>query len=678
MTLTIEAISYACAAVAFLLLGVFLAFSWKGNRQGGLLIAATFFSAVWGGVHAVQPTYSLFHPAIVVLVELFRNGLWGLLLVTLLPTGDGGFYRRVLLSFSALFVVLVGNATWGLFYPPTFGFGGSYVQILGQLLLSVFGVWLVEQVYHQVEPKHQWAIKYFCLALAGLFAYDFILYAEYVLFNKVNAELWVSRGFISIVIVPLIAISATRNTDWSVRIFVSRQVVFHTATLLSAGVYLLLMATAGYYLRYFGGSWGVVFQTTFFFAAVLFLLALLSSKTMRGKLMIYLSKHFFSYRYDYREEWLRIIQTLSDESSERSLYQRVVMAVSGIVDSEGGVLYLGYEGDDFQKVADEGLEASAPSVLKASPLMAFLQHKKWIVDLSEAPEKNAAPLAPDWLSSVSKAWLLVPLFFGANMIGFLVLKRSRSINHLHWEERDLLKTASYLAAGYLVQKASADALTEAKQFEGFNRASAFVVHDLKNLIAQLSLVVNNAKKHKSNPEFVDDAINTVDNSVQKMSNLMAHMRRDIQQTGFLRVDVNHLLSVVVEKRAVQTPTPVFQPYAEACYVRSPGDQFESVLGHLIQNAQDATEKQGNVKISIAVEALWVEIRIEDDGCGMSQAFIQQRLFKPFDTTKGLTGMGIGAYESKSLIESMGGGLVVSSEPDVGSTFVVRLPLSQEN
>ena len=67
------------------------------------------------------------------------------------------------------------------------------------------------------------------------------------------------------------------------------------------------------------------------------------------------------------------------------------------------------------------------------------------------------------------------------------------------------------------------------------------------------------------------------------------------------------------------------------------------------------------------------VELDDTGQGMSEQFIRERLFKPFDTTK-TAGMGIGVFESREYLREVGGSLEVRSEPEVGTRFRVILPL----
>ena len=101
----------------------------------------------------------------------------------------------------------------------------------------------------------------------------------------------------------------------------------------------------------------------------------------------------------------------------------------------------------------------------------------------------------------------------------------------------------------------------------------------------------------------------------------------------------------------------------------------SVIENLIHNAQDATPDDGEVRVSLDCKEDRVEILVEDNGCGMDAAFVRDRLFRPFDTTKGDTGMGIGAYECKEYVSSLGGEIRVESQPGSGTSMRVILPLA---
>ena len=687
--INLGSLSYGSAALAFAVLSLLLLTSWRGRLQGGLLVVVSAVSLSWAAViTALQLGVTAFLPLAGVL-EVVRVLAWALFLLKLLNPGGGWralFSGRrsgwvwALLGLSAVLLVLVAMPFVA--GEPLVQSLGVDARILGQILMAVAGLVLVEQLFRNTRPDRRWAIKYLCFGLGGLFAYDFFFYADALLFKRLDLDLWQARGLINALIVPLIAVSAARNPEWSLDVFVSRRMVFHTAAVVGAGLYLLAMAAGGVYIRFYGGTWGSVAQTVFLFGAGLVLIVLLFSGQMQARLRVFLNKHFFNYRYDYREEWLRFIRTLSAGEPGVPLRERAIEAVANIMDSPGGALWWRREPGYFEVIAQwnmaETVKANEPA---DGDLAHFLAGREWVIDLSEydsKPEIYADLPLPAWLRALGRAWLVVPLTHHDGLFGFIVLTRPRAPRSCNWEDNDLLKTAGRQAASYIAQVEAAEALVNARQFEAFNRLSAFLIHDLKNVVAQLSLVVSNAAKHRQNPAFVDDAFKTVEHAAGKMNRMLAQLRSGAAGTRhFARVDLAKLLSEVVGAHAASQPVPVLKCGESDLVVTAERERLADVLGHVVQNAQEATPAQGKVEISLQREGEMAVIEVADTGCGMDADFIRERLFRPFDSTKGRAGMGIGAYETREFVREMGGQLHVESEPKRGTTFRIQLPLERE-
>jgi putative PEP-CTERM system histidine kinase len=510
-----------------------------------------------------------------------------------------------------------------------------------------------------------------------MFAYDFYMYSDAMLFHKVNQEIWAARGAVHALTVPLIAISVARGAARSSDLAVSRRVMFHSAALFGSAIYLLTMGSAGYYLRYFGGNWGSVMQVAFLFGALLLLMGILFSGTFRSWLKVFISKHFYSYNYDYREEWLRFTGTLSKHGP--NLGERVIQAIGALVESNAGLMWIRRDSGQFEPFANWQLPASTIAEPADSALCQFLDTKQWVIDLQEyqtAPEKYDNAPMPDWLTAYPRGRLVVPLMMQGRLFGFMLLQEPRSAIKLNWEVIDLLKIAGSQAASYLAQFEAANALMVARQFESFNRMSTFVVHDLKNLVSQLSLLMSNAERHKGNPEFQQDMIETVNFSVQKMKLLLQRLSRSVTPEQARPLSIERLVRQAVALKAEFDPKPVLSVTVPGLTVLADWERLERVVGHLIQNAIEATGRDGRVDIELARRADAVLIRISDTGAGMSEEFIRERLFKPFETTKS-AGMGIGVFESQEYIQELGGALEVSSTPGQGSTFNIILPLLKQ-
>ncbi len=687
ITVNIPAVSYAIGAAAFVILSLLLLTAWRGRLQGGLLVSSTVVTGLWCAAVAFYAVYRVPPFSALQLLEVLRDATWCLFLLKLLGLTRKqarGSARGVQVLAMVIFALCAGLAAIILAnrYSADIRAVASttaYIAIFGHVLLAVAGLVLVEQIYRNTPPDQRWAIKFLCIGVGGLFVYDFYMYANGLLFKQFDSTIWSARGVVFAMVVPLIAVSASRNPQWSLRVFVSRHVVFHSAALLGAGVYLLIMAAAGYYIKAYGGSWGGVVQIAFLFGAVLLLGLLLQSGHLRSRFKVFVGKHFFHNRYDYREEWLRFTQTLSTVERGVELKPTIVRAIADIVESPGGILYQRTEGGDFEPTTGVNVDWSAAQWLAAdTPILRFLEQRQWVVFMDEYEnhrESYEELVLPDWLDAFPRAWVILPLMQGDTLVGFIVLMRSPTRGALNWEDSDLLKTVGRQAASYLVLWQATDALSESRQFEAFNRLSAYVVHDLKNLVAQLDLVVDNSKRHLHKPGFMEDALQTVGNASAKMNRLLGQLRKGRAESGAPRsVNLNNVLEDVISACGASKPVPVLEGCSQELRISADRDRLGAVIEHLVQNAQEATPPDGHVTVRVSGEDGWAVVEVEDDGCGMEADFITERLFKPFDTTKGNAGMGVGVYESREFVHALGGEIAVESAPRRGTLFRVKLPV----
>ena len=685
----IAAISYASGATVFLILSLVLMTGQRDRPHKMALMLASLVSAIWLGVTA----WSAFNDASLLssyLLEPLRDLALLAFIVRMLsaaytvPAEATRYFRRtlgMLASFALLITMMVMYRGTAGHPAPTAG--GIDLLFAGFLVMSIAGLVLVEQLIRNARAASRRSVKYLCMGLGALFAYDFYLYSHALLFQGTDPALWNARGFINALVVPVIGIAAVRDPQWSLDIFVSRRVVFHTAALLGAGLYLLAMGLGGYVIRDYGGTWGTIAQVSFLFGAVLMLSILLFSAQLRATLRVLINKHFFHYKFEYREEWLRFIHTLTTEEPDEKLRERTIKAVADILHCPGGMLWLYRDGHRYELVANWQMPTpEVPCSLNAdSSLVRYLREEEWVINCDEyalSPQVYRELVLPEWFANLEQAWLITPLVFHDRLLGMIVLARPQVTHSLNWEDYDLLRIIGRQSAAHLAQLDAAQALFQAKQFEAWNRMSAYVMHDLKNLIAQLSLVVSNAARHKHNPEFMEDAIQTVENSVNKMNRLLAHLRSGQDpQSEMQELDVCEVLVDVIETMSAGQPVPSLDCQARGIFVKGDQDRLSAVVGHVVRNAQDATSESGQIVVRLFKQNDHAVIEVQDNGSGMDEAFIRTGLFKPFTSTKGNSGMGIGAYETREFVRSLGGDVEVISRPDEGTTFRMRIPISAE-
>ena len=676
--------SYLGAAIAYGFFAVLLLFSWRSSLPGKLLTGTVVISAIWAGLAVKIAADDAYQAGAYQAFEVLRYIAWYVFLFKLFDpaTARGAGYRnfvRWALPLSVGFAgLLLVNQLFAVSDQPA-------PVITGHVFLALIGLAIIEQLYRNTAVRHRWAIKYLCIAAGGIFAFDFYLYADALLFRNIDRQLWEARGVVHLVLVPLLVLAAARNKNWSLNIFVSRDIVLNTTAILGGGLYLLVMAGAGYYLREYGGSWGRIGQVVLFSLAVVLLATVLSSGQLRAQMRIFLGEHFYRNKYDYRREWLRLTGELSDKWQGETRFETAIEVLAHIVDARAGILMLRDDQAQYKNAAvwhTSRIDATEPA---NSSLIRFLEDKGSVINLKELEsraDEYQGLVLPEWLASVPRPWLIVPLFglesqVGLeSLIGFVILANPLITRSINWEDRDLLITAAKQVSSHLTVLLTSDALAEAKQFEVFTRLSAYMVHDLKNIAAELELVARNAEKHKGNPEFIEDALETVDNAAGDIKRLLDQLRnRRAQTEKRIIVDLGTLVQEVLARKQGQSPQPRLEMSGAACFVVAEKDRLANVLAHLIDNAQQATGEEGTIKVRLASQGSMHIVEIQDTGHGMDTDFIRNRLFKPFDTTKGNAGMGIGMYESREFVRHLGGDISVESEPGKGTTMSLHLPAS---
>jgi putative PEP-CTERM system histidine kinase len=682
---SIAAISYGLAAVAF----AFLALTSRG-RDGppgvpGLAVpaAASFLWASILSLHALLRVGQEF----AALAELGRNLVWVWFLWRNLRALRAKTETTDTLAFlgsglGGLAILAVASHAFTLIFPDTklsYWVGAVYPA-----LFAVAGMVLVEQFYRNSSAQERWGIKHLCLALGGIFVFDFYLFSEAMLFTAISQDGWIARGAVNALLVPLLWISLRRRVvTTDMKLAISHRMAFHSAALMGSGLYLMLMAAAGYYIRFAGGEWGAVLQTVFLFGAALVLLLAVFSSSVRAKLRVLLAKHFFRYRYDYREEWLRFTSMLTEGEPGAQVYDRSLQAMARLVDSPAAALWLkqdaGAGHSTYRRVAHWNFAELDGQLEAGHAFPTFLESRQWVLDLKDCrdqPDLLEETHFPAWLLACDKAWLVIPLLWHDNLSGFVVLAKSITPPGMDWEINDLLKTAARQAAAHLAQAQAAEALTVARQFESFNRAAAFVVHDIKNLVAQLSLLLANAEKHKHKPAFQEDMLATIESSVARMNRMLLKLTDEPEGSDKSTVDLSAILDEVMQSKRAYSLQPSLQINVTGMRVKAEREKLVRVIGHLVQNAIEATPYTGKVGVTLDREDNWAVLTVADTGAGMDATFIRERLFRPFASTKG-TGMGIGAYECKEYVQELNGAIQVTSTPGRGTRFNVRLPLITE-
>lgn len=673
----IGAFGYAVALAVYLLLTILLLSGWRRRDQSWLPALATGLSVIWAGLWMAGFLDLTRTIEWVAVVEWLRGLSWLFATYAILREITRTSVNRFLRSAYGVLVVGVTAIPVAFFVLQSDASAVMQFWMAGGYALALLIVVTAEQLYRNAVPEVRSSVAYLCVAIAGVFLFDLLLYGTMIAGIATGPEYWAARGFVNALFATPLALGIWRRSQQSTDAKLPKQMVFYSFGLTIIAIYVVLVFVGHRYVQNYGQSWGAVAGVVLVVAAAGAAVTLLASASMRARVRVLLMKTFFQFKYDYRKEWLRFITTLS-ESGLENVASTAVRAVGQIVSSPGGVVWIREQGGTRYLPLDSW-RCDIPddaSVAPDSELVTFLRDRQWVIDLAELkrnPQQYENLRLDAWLRNDSNWWLVVPMFLGARLYGFIVLLKPRVVPNLNFEDHDLLRTVGRHVGMHISQSELDKRVAESGQFGAYNRLTAFLMHDLNNLVAQQSLVVENAEKHRHNPRFVDDAIDTIANSVARMKRLMEQLTSRSKSPAQRDTDLRETLEKAVKRCQALKPAPQLTVEDRPMTVIADPERLAMVFEHLIRNAQDATDADGQVAIDAQTVGEHAVVSITDTGSGMTAEFIRERLFRPFDSTKGSGSMGIGAYQARDYVRSLDGQLDVVSIVGKGTTFTVRLP-----
>ena len=601
-------------------------------------------------------------------------------------------WRALLLALGGGTLLFAGAAWWAWFSLPLPEHGAyrltpwGYSAHLFRLLASVAVLLTLENAYRASNREGRWRIKYLVLGLGILLAFGIYQDSQDLLFLTEHHEGFLARALVLLMACGLMAYSLTRHRLMGVDVFVSRYVIYNSITVMAVGAYLLLVGGVGWLIRQYGGRFHTVLLEAFLFLALMGMMAVLLSEQVRRRVKVFVDKHFYRNKYDYRVQWVAFTQRLSGKTTVPEIAQAILEGVVDILGVRNGALWLREDGADapFRCVGMLGKHVSRDAPPPPPELVRFLEQTGWVFNARDprgVPQQSAILEAAGPFLRASHAELAVPIATGSSLFGILTLGESLGRNTYNYEDYDLLKTVARQAATSLMHARLSESAAAAREAEAFRRTASFVMHDLKNQASMLSLVLQNAAEHLHDPAFQEDLMRTLGSTVEKMRGLIARLqgpgrepelnRQPVEMAGFIRQVLDDGRLQGLRNRLV------VENEARGRLVSMDRQQMATVLVNLLLNAVEASPADRPIRIRTLGEKGWVVLEVVDQGCGMSREFLERSLFKPFQTTKP-KGLGIGMYQCKTIVEAHGGTIRVTSQEGRGTTVSVRLPALQEH
>jgi len=651
------------------------------TREGQLLVVALTLTALWSLRHALAGVMSvgLLTDGV---AETVRNGAWLAVLAAVMRRTQGGWHvrRGRPLVFLALGLVLLVQIGFDLLVGEGAPLNAGLLPVfqLSWLLRCLFALGALVVLHgmsgQREHPAESGRQAWVGAALAFMWAYDFNHYILAWLTDGHTASVGPMRGFVMALLAAMLAVGL--RTDGTRALALSRTALMRLISFGILVVYVLVVVLAATLSSEMSAPFGRVVQFGVLFALAVSVLALVPSASLRSWLRVEISKHLFAHRYDYRALWLRFAATVAESADDDlPLDARVTRAIAEVIEAPGALLYL-REDDGWLVHAHRWAwpdQDDMPDQL--SPDLALrLQGSGWIVDIA-ADWADYGALLPAWMQRSPHAWAIAPLIHRDLLVGIILLATPPGRRRLDWEDLDVLRVVCGEAAARISEARSRTALAEAQRFDEFNRRFAFILHDLKNLVSQMSLLASNARRHADNPAFREDMVLTLQETAGRMTELLQRLgrpgspaesdARGLMLGAWLR---DLAPGWAAELGQVEVEGDVLRP------VRADGDGLGRAMSHLVRNALEASPAERQVRIALEAEVRGVRIHVIDGGCGMSEAFVRNELFRPFASTK-TNGFGLGAHEARLLVQGMGGSLEVESAEGAGTCFTIRLPFA---
>lgn len=681
MTLqTFHLLSLALGIFAFTALTVFCIVTWARKITGRAAFTASLATLLFLLSHALTGV-----GPITFTLQVIALLAWMVLLVRVIGLGPRSVRRPELKAVVgvAAGALVAGLTVVGSAWVLTIAEPGGVVSILfaAEVLFAIAGLVLLEQVVRNTREDLRGRLRFLNIGVGTMFMFQLIHGATALLLNGYMPSLVAAQPAIYALAAPFIAVASLRNPDKPLRLNLSREFVFRSGTLIATGVLLLLLGALGYLVRLLDGSWGAATLALLMAIAGMATVTVFTAPTVRLRGRQWLEENLFPRKHDYRGTWQRVTQQLTEPSADFDLAQQVIRTLGSVLGSPGGGLWrLSQQGllIPIGQLHTDWTEPLSPGFSRA--VKTRFEADDSIMDLRNPPPALGEQVVPEASTALARARFIVPLMVGHRLFGIAVLNDPPVSRVLTWEDDDVLKLIARQAAGFAALQEAERELAEADKLNSFSQVSAFIVHDVKTIAAQLSLLVENAPRHRDNPEFVDDMVETVGHAVARMTRLLEQLRGEADAPAET-VDLAAMLEQTLGGFVHHDPKPDLTVSGNGHTVAADAGKLRSAVSHLLQNAVDAAscrrpdaDCEPHVQVKLRRNHPWVEIAVEDNGAGMDQTFIDQSLFQPFTSTKGVAGMGVGAYQARSYVRSLGGDISVRSRPGDGAVFTIKLPI----
>lgn len=674
----------AIAAVAlFVFFGAYTALRKSRLFADAVLAMALVVTAVFlafDSVAAAWPADFILWKRLSLVTEAMLPPLWLLFSLTFSRKVEGRYFGRLQWAFLAVSPAFILAAiivpVEGFFYSPDFTV--EKILFLGQAGFVFYTAMLVYMVVCAVNMEatlrmasgvERWKIKFEVLGAGAVMLTFALYYSQGLLYRVIDMNLAPVRSVLLIAAASLMLYSRTARGS-GIKVHVSKDMAYRSAVVFFVGLYLIALGVMGEGMRYFGRTGQNEFFMALAFLVGIVLVVVLLSEKVKRKIKVFIHKNFYTNKYDYRAQWLKFTDRLSEPGTEEDLLKAILAGFYEAFGMGSAALYL-YDRDRslYSNSSDHEMYAEKKAFARSSELVKRLEATRLVYNVRDD--------APDSLEGADARFLadkgvsfVVPLCSEGTLDGFILLGKPLGEGEIYtYEDYDLMKTFAKQASATIMNLRLTQELSTAREMETIGKVSTFVMHDLKNHVSTLSLISANASECISDPEFQKDMLDSLSVTVGKMNRLISRLK-NIEEKKSLNMRRLDLLVLVRDAVALVASDSV-RVEGMSALAEVDAEEMHKVVLNLVLNALEATSGTGHVTVAVGCGEN-AYLSVSDNGCGMSEEFQRRSLFKPFQSTK-KKGLGIGLYQCRQIVEAHGGKIEVVSSPGKGAAFTVSLP-----
>jgi len=632
------------------------------------------------------------HPGFYLLISgiVFAPSFWVLFSYTLAREDSKAELKKGILVFLPFLFLSLLSLLWQLkrnlvlVQKDIFGDLAFYFADRSELFLifllasAVFSIVNLERTFHScIQEEKKKLVLPFILSLALLVLLVYLVTSGF-LYARIPGFTFLGWGILSL-LWSLSLVRYLREKGTSVQI--TRQVVYSSAVAILIGGYLILIGLVTKLIQSYGANLSVFLSMLAAFLVIVVLSALVVSSSVKERVKRFVDSTVYKGKVDYQAEWTRFSENIASLLDLGEILKEVAGVVSSNLRIEDIVILLSGEGGDLSSAYPK--ESSLELAIRKEE--DFLD---WIfrygepigikdIELNKSlSEKERAFLKQ---AEELKLALCVPMIAKRNLVGLLFLGQKKGNHPFSEDDFSFLGGVAHQASIAVLNAKLSQELILSREMESFNKLSSFILHDLKNFISMLSLLLQNAEERLKNPDFQKSVLVTISDTVERMKNLISKLSTPSAgiKLDLKNCDLNKIVQNILDKMKISNFTRIKTSldFGSLPLARCDQSQIEKVFQNLILNALEAMPEGGTLSITTELnkEKSLIRSKVSDTGSGMSKDFIRNSLFKPFQTTK-KKGLGIGLIQCKEIVELHKGKILVESEEGKGSTFTLELPL----